>query len=121
MTGPANGRAWAAVILALLVMLAVSTPALAESDYKESKLEAFVTAVVKVDRLIDSWTPRIRAAESREQADKLNDQANSELRKAIEETDGITIAEYRKIEDQMRKDVDLLSRIQEIYNRKASQ
>ena len=80
-----------------------------------------MAAVIKVDRLIDQWTPKIQSAENRDQAAALNKQANDELKQAIEETDGISVPEYQQISEALRNDPDLLTRMQKAYKEKKAQ
>ena len=39
-----------------------TAPAFAESNFAQTKLKAFVTAMMAVDELMQKWTPRIRNA-----------------------------------------------------------
>ncbi|MDJ0943518.1 MAG: DUF4168 domain-containing protein [Kiloniellales bacterium] len=107
----------AGVLAALLFLAGPLANAQAQGSFDDQKLEAFVVAVVKVDSLIDSWAPKIRSAESQEQAEAMNKQANAELRQAIEETDGITVDEYKAISDALSRDLDLMSRVEAIYKK----
>ena len=120
MTDLARRSACALVLAALFLVSGLATPAQAQDPFNDQKLEAFVVAVVKVDRLIDSWTPKIRSAESEEQAEAMNKQANAELRQAIEQTDGITVDEYKTISDAMRLDSELMARVEAIYNKQTA-
>ncbi len=88
-------------ILVLGVALAgiATAPASAGTNFAQSKLEAFVTAVMAVDELVQKWTPRIRGAGKGEEDAKLRAEADAELLAAIEGTDGITVAEYKQIGD----------------------
>jgi hypothetical protein len=54
-------------------------------------------------------------------AEELRDQANAELASAIEQTDGITVEEYREISQAVRGDPDLAARVTEIYQERAGQ
>ena len=120
MTDFGRRGARALVLAALLCLFGLTTGAQAQVSFDDQKLEAFVVAVVKVDRLIDSWAPKIRSAESEAQAEAMNQQANAELRQAIEQTDGITVDEYKAISDAMRLDGDLMARIETIYKKQTA-
>ncbi len=121
MTELARRSACALVLAALLIVPGLTAGAWAQDPFNEQKLQAFVVAVVKVDNLIDTWAPKIRSAETQEQAQAMNQQANAELRQAIEQTDGITVDEYKAISDAMREDTKLLSRVEAIYKKQTAQ
>jgi hypothetical protein len=109
--------------LALIAILAVATGdrADAQDQFEPAKLDSFVTAAISVNELIEQWTPRINAAQNETQAEELRDQANAELASAIEQTDGITVEEYREISQAVRGDPDLAARVTEIYQERAGQ
>ncbi len=104
-------------ILVLGVALAgiAAAPASAESNFAQTKLEAFVTAVMVVEELVQKWTPRIRSAGKGEEGAKLRAEAKAEMHAAIERTDGITAAEYNEIGGAARKDQALMSQLRQIY------
>ncbi len=104
-------------ILVLGVVLAgiATPPASAGSNFAQTKLEAFVTAVLVVDELVLKWTPRIRSAGKGEEGAKLHAEAEAEMDAAIERTDGITVAEYNEIGGTARKDQTLMSQLRQIY------
>lgn len=112
--------ACAFVLAALIFLPGLPASAEAQDAFNDQKLEAFVVAVVKVDSLIDTWAPKIQSAENEEQAQAMNQQANDELRQAIEQTDGITIEEYKAISSAMREDSDLLTRVEAIYEKQTA-
>ena len=120
MTDLARRSACALVLAALLFLPGLPAGAQAQGAFNDQKLEAFVVAVVKVDQLIDTWAPKIRSAESDEQAQAMNKQANAELRQAIEQTDGITVDEYKTISNAMREDSDLMTRVEAIYKKQTA-
>ncbi len=117
----ARRGACAFILAALIFLPGLPADAQAQDGYDDQKLEAFVVAVVKVDSLIDTWAPKIRSAENEEQAQAMNQQANAELRQAIEQTDGITIEEYKAISNAMREDSALVTRVEAIYEKQKTQ
>ena len=98
-------------ILVLGVALAgiATAPASAESTFAQTKLDAFVTAAMVVEELVQKWTPRIRSAGKGEEGAKLRAEVEAAIRAAIERTDGITVAEYNEIGGAARKDQVLMS------------
>lgn len=107
--------------LALALFGAAIVPAKAQADFEPAKLDSFVDAAVAVNDLIDKWTPRIQGAESEQQANQLRTEANAEMVAAIEQTDGITVAEYQEILDTARNDAEFSARIQEMFQDRAEQ
>ncbi len=108
-------------ILVLGVALAgiTTAPASAESNFAQTKLEAFVTAVMTVEELVQKLTPRIRSAGKGEEGAKLRAEVEAAIRAAIEGTGGITSAEYKQIGDAARKDQALMSQLRQIYATRA--
>ena len=104
-------------ILVLGVALAgiATAPASAASNFAQTKLEAFVTAAMTMNELVQKWTPRIRSARNGEEGAKLSAEANAEVLAAIEGTDGITFAEYSEIGAAARKDEALMSQLRQIF------
>jgi len=113
------GAQSAALIVAILVC-AVFASAQAQNDFEKAKLEAFITAAVTVEELVQRWMPEISGAENQERAAKLQKQAQTELLAAIEATDGITVEEYRTIGEAARKDPALSDRLQKMFLEKKS-
>jgi len=108
-------------ILVLGVALAgiATAPASAELKFTQTKLEAFVTAVMVVEELVQKLNPRIRSAGKGEEGAKLRAEAEAEFSAAIERTDGITVAEYNEIGGAARKDQVLMSQLRKIYTTRA--
>lgn len=86
-------------------------------QYTDAKLESFTVAAFEVRQLIQSWQPKIQNAENKDEAKKLQKQANSELLTVIEDTEGITVAEYKKIIRDVRADQELYDRVRGIAER----
>jgi GTP1/Obg family GTP-binding protein len=105
----------AIIFAALLIFTATGAP-YAQDQYEQAKLESFVTAALKVNELIEQWTPRIQDAQDETEAAALRDQANGELVGAIESADGITVEEYRQISQAAQADPQLMARISGIFD-----
>jgi hypothetical protein len=109
------------MIVALsLVYLPIGAPQAAQ-QYEQAKLESFVTAAIAVNQLVEQWTPRIRGAQNETEAAQLREQANHELVAAIQQSNGISLDEYRQISEAAQKDPTLMARITEIYNNRQAQ
>jgi hypothetical protein len=103
-----------------LVYLPIGAPQAAQ-QYEQAKLESFVTAAIAVNQLVEQWTPRIRGAQNETEAAQLREQANHELVAAIQQSNGISLDEYRQISEAAQKDPTLMARITEIYNNRQTQ
>ena len=106
-----------ALVAATILAAATLTPAKAQAQYTEAKLEAFVMAAVAVNRLIAEWGPKIEGAPNEAEANKLAQQANGELKGAITKTKGITLDEYNQIARSARTDQSLAKRIQALHQK----
>jgi hypothetical protein len=114
-------RATGAMIMALsLVYLLIGTPQAAE-QYEQAKLESFVTAALAVNQLVEQWTPRIQGAQNETEAAQLREQANQELVAAIQQSNGISVDEYRQISQAAQSDPQLMARITEIFDQMQAQ
>ena len=114
-------RSMGALALIAIVAVAIGSHAQAQDQFEPAKLESFVTAAISVNELIEQWTPRINAAQNEAQAEELRDEANAELAAAIEQTNGITVEEYREISQAVRGNPELAARVTEIYQERTGQ
>lgn len=119
-------RLWTpALLLAVNLALAAPTsiaPALAQdaaASVSDAKLQAFVTAAMKVNTLIEQWTPKIQSAAPDQQA-QLKQTANSELLNAIQTTPDMSPQEYQQIAQDAQADPALQQRILAILHSKQS-
>lgn len=101
--------------LAFALVLSVTAAAQSKQGFDNRKLAAFATAAAQVDSLIRQWRPRINGATTPERATKLREQANAAFVAAIEKTKGISVAEYRQINQAARSDPKIAARIAGMY------
>ena len=90
-------------------------------DFSEQKLDAFASAAVKVSEVRRAWAPKIRKAQQggdKQKAQKLAQQATGEMRTTIEDTDNISVKEYRQIAQAAQKDQDLAKELSGIVQKK---
>ena len=88
-------------------------PAMAEESYPldDAKLESFVLAAKAVHEVVKASADKISDIQSEEEAEALREELDAQFEAAIEETDGITIAEYKEIHEAATKDEALGQRI----------
>ena len=79
-------------------------------------LEAFASAAIEVSRRIENWRPLIEGAADEDERAALIENAQADLARAIEETDGIDEDEYYAIYEAARGNDALRSRVNEILS-----
>lgn len=82
--------------------------------FEQDKLEAFVTATLKINRLIAKRQPQVDNAETEDQATALAEAAVDEIAGIIGETTGISLPEYRAISKASKRAPALLQRLKDI-------
>jgi hypothetical protein len=94
-------------------VIAISMPAFSQEQgtFGEAKLEAFVIAAIRIERLIAERQPQIDKAETLEQANAIADAAVDEIATIIVDTPGITLPEYRVISRAVEDDPELRKRV----------
>ncbi len=107
-----------ATLLAGVLGLGLTTAAPAQEQFPDAKLSSFVDAAIQVEQLIAEWSPKIEGAADEQAANQLREEANADLSAAIEETQGITVEEYRTIAQAAQADPALSTRLREIYEQK---
>lgn len=110
-----------ALLLAAALWAGAIATAHAQSTFNDTKLEAFVSAAIQIDRLIETWSLRIQTAKSEEEALQFRQQANQEMIDVVEAAENISVEEYQAINLAARSDANLYGRIEAIYDRKVGQ
>ena len=108
-----------AVLLFALVLVAATLaqgPRAAADEYSDAMLEAFASAAIEVSRRIEAWRPLIENAADEDEREDLIEDAQADLARAIEETEGIDEDEYYAIYEAAREDETLRERINEIFS-----
>ena len=108
----------ASLLLAVALAGAVlgTGPRASADDYSDATLEAFVSAAIEVSRRIETWRPLIEGAADEDEREDLIEDAQADLARAIEETDGIDEDEYYAIYNAAREDEALRTRIDEVFS-----
>ncbi len=104
-------RPW---LYAVAIAAMAVTNALAQEQYSDAQLQAFLTAAIKVDRVIQDWAPKIRAAQSPQEQEQLVQSVRAEVVQAIQSTNGMTLDEYTAITEQATNDPQLAQRLERI-------
>jgi hypothetical protein len=111
-------RLAAAVLAVSLVGTTAAAPTLAQeneqnqvkTDWSEQKIEQFVQASIALGEAQDKWGERIRNAESQQKKRQLQQQANMQVKKVIEDQ-GLSTAEYNRIYKAAEQDQELYKEI----------
>jgi hypothetical protein len=92
----------------------------AEAVVDDTKLEAFVTVALEVDRVMDEWRPKIATADLTK-LDQLQAAANDDIVNTIKGSKHITFDEYQAIRKAVISNPDILTRITEIIRDRQQQ
>ena len=108
----------ASLLLAVALAGAVlgTGPRASADDYSDATLEAFVSAAIEVSRRIETWRPLIEGAADEDEREDLIEDAQADLARAIEETEGIDEDAYYAIYNAAREDEALRKRIDEVFS-----
>ncbi len=88
----------------------------AQIEISDAKLQAFVQAAIQVEKTINFFMPQIKAAKTEDEGKGLTYKANSAIFAAIIDTEGVTLEEYRRINDALQTDTVLLARVRKIFD-----
>ena len=108
-------------LAALLLAIAIAASAVtlgsraSADEYSDVMLEAFASAAIEVSRRIEFWRPRIEGTVDEDEREALVEDAQTDLARAIEETEGISEDEYYSIYEAAREDEVLRARINTIF------
>ncbi len=93
----------------------------AQTEISDAKLQAFGQAAIQVGKIVDFWIPQLNAAKTEDEGKGLTYKANSAIIAAIIDTEGVTLEEYRQINDAVRTDAVLWARLRKIIDSKSRQ
>jgi hypothetical protein len=74
-----------------------AAPQMEAGDVTDTKVAAFVDALMAVDAVRQDYVPKIEAQESEEDKQTLVNEANAAIMEAVEATDGMDVEEYTTI------------------------
>jgi hypothetical protein len=93
-------------------------PAEAEAVLPDALLTSFVTAVLEINTIAETYRPRIEGTEDPSARARLEEEAQSAMVDAIEQNEGITVEEYLQISQAARTDqginAQVMQRLQEM-------
>jgi diacylglycerol kinase family enzyme len=101
--------------LVAMLFLSLGIRAAVAEEYSEAKLQSFASAVLAVNALVEQWRPQIEAAASEADKQRMAEQANQEMRAAVEGTEGMTVQEYQAIAQAAQADPQLMARLDQVF------
>jgi hypothetical protein len=106
-------------LVATLFLSFAGPAAIAADEYSQAKLQSFASAVLAVNAIVEEWRPQIQAASSEADKQRMAEQANQEMRAAVEGTDGMTVEEYQAIAQAAQADPQLMARLDQVFKEMA--
>jgi hypothetical protein len=111
-------RALMICLLAVLVLTGARA-SIAQEAFTDAKLQSFASAVIAVNAVVERWRPQIQAAPSEADKQQMAEQANQEMRAAVEGTEGLSVDEYQSIAQAAQGDPQLMARIDQVFKEMA--
>lgn len=105
----------------LIAVFGASSASFAQSSFPPDQAKAFVRAALAASHVHEEWQLRINRAKSEVEVERLRDGADLAIRKAIRETDGMTIDAYRTIYDAARRDAELAAYLADLLEQEVAE
>jgi len=93
------------------VLTAQTAAAQQQAEYSSAELDIFAEALLQVADVRQKYTAMMQSAETEDQQAAIVEEANTEITRVIEETDGITLDRYTEIAQAADQDQGLNQRI----------
>ena len=82
------------------------------SSFSDSELKSFAVAVLEVQRINDTYVPKLEGATSPEEQQQLRQTASQEMVRAVEK-EGMSVDKYKEILSQAQADPAVAERVKE--------
>jgi hypothetical protein len=102
-------------------LVAAGAQAEGQTPVDDAKLDSIVVAAQAVHQVIEGAATKINDVKTDEEANELRAEIDAQVEEAIEQTDGITLAEYKEIHQAAQQDPELENRIIERFNATTTQ
>jgi hypothetical protein len=112
-----NVRPFLFALAAALFLTGARAPV--AQEYSDAKLQAFASAVMAVNGVVEEWRPQIQAAPSEADKQGMAEQANQEMRAAVDGVEGMSVDEYQAIAQAAQGDTELMARIDQVFKEMA--
>lgn len=111
-----------ATVMCAAAILALPLSAIAQtSTFSDGQLKSFAMAVTAINQIAEKWQPQVQAAQTEDQAAAMLQQVDTEMRQAIDNTDGIGIDDYQSIMEAAQTDPALKGQIDALLKDAAPQ
>jgi|SRR5688572_31884985 hypothetical protein len=80
--------------------------------FSDTELKAFAVIVVEVQRIADSYRPKVEAAQTVREKEKLEVAASDELARAVKQ-EGLTVERYKEILSQTMSNPEVAGRVKQ--------
>ena len=107
------------ICLFAALLLTTGRATIAAEDYSDAKLQSFASAVIAVNAVVEQWRSQIQSAPDEAEKQQMAEQANQEMRAAVDGTEGITVEEYQEIAQAAQADAALMARIDQVFQEMA--
>lgn len=107
------------MFLVAAVLLTAARVPLAAEEYSDAKLQSFASAVMAVNAIVEQWRPQIQGASSEAEKQQMAEQANEEMRAAVDGIEGMSVEEYQAIAQAAQGDPQLMGRLDELFREMA--
>jgi hypothetical protein len=107
------------ICLSAVLVLAGARASIAQEAFTDAKLHSFASAVIAVNTIVERWRPQIQAAPSDADKQRMAEQANQEMRAAVEGTEGLSVEEYQAIAQAAQGDAQLMARLDKVFKEMA--
>ena len=82
------------------------------SSFSDSELKSFAVAVLEVQRINDTYVPKLESAKSPEEQQQLRQTASQEMVRAVEK-EGMSVDKYKEILSQAQADPAVAERVKQ--------
>ena len=103
--------AFALATAPMVTLTAQGAAAQSEESYSSEELDIFTGALLDVAELRQKYTAQLQNARSEDAQATIVEEANAEIKRVIEDTDGITLDRYTEIAQAASEDQGLNQRI----------
>ncbi|MGH6896863.1 MAG: DUF4168 domain-containing protein [Geminicoccaceae bacterium] len=107
------------ICLLAALFLTSGRASIAAEEYSDAKLQSFASAVMAVNVVVERWRPQIQGASSEADKQKMAEEANQEMRAAVDGTAGMTVDEDQRIAQAAQADPQLMARIDQVFKEMA--
>lgn len=106
----------AAAMPALAQEILPDEPAVSAEAFSDEQLQTFAVAYLQIDRISQEYETRLQSAETPEEQQQIQMEANDEMVLVVEQTEGLTVDEYNAIFQAAQTDQTVLAQIESHLN-----